>query len=239
MAVAPPPPPPAPGHGAGFHVDPRRTAGYRICRVLFRGIMAVLFRPQVTGVANVPAEGPVIIAPVHRSFADFGFSAFVTRRKLFFMAKDDLWRNRLLGRLLFALGAFPVHRQSADREALRNAEEVLRAGQVLVLFPEGTRQEGPEVQQLLEGAAFLAARTGAQIVPVGIGGSDRAMPKGSLIPKPFRVSVVVGPPLPPPARSQGGRVSRTRVHATTAELQQRIQEAYDLARSQVRMITPA
>jgi 1-acyl-sn-glycerol-3-phosphate acyltransferase len=239
VAVVTPPPAPAPGHGAGFHVDPRRTVGYRICRALFRGIMGALFRPQVTGVANVPAEGPVIIAPVHRSFADFGFSAFVTRRKLFFMAKDDLWRNRLLGRLLCTLGAFPVHRQSADREALRNAEEVLRSGQVLVLFPEGTRQEGPEVQHLLEGAAFLAARTGAQIVPVGIGGSDRAMPKGSLIPKPFRVSVVVGPPIPPPGRSQGGRVSRARVHATTGELQRRIQEAYDLARSQVRMITPA
>lgn len=237
MALATPAP--APGHGTGFQPDPRRTVGYRICRVIFRAIMGALFRPLVTGRANVPTEGPVIIAPVHRSFADFGFSAFLTRRKLFFMAKDDLWRNRLLGWLLFTLGAFPVHRESADREALRNAEEVLRKGQVLVLFPEGTRQEGARVQELLEGAAFLAARTGAQIVPVGIGGSDRAMPKGSVIPKPLRISVVVGPPLPPPARSEGGRVSRSRVHATTEELHQRIQEAYDLARSQVRTITPA
>jgi 1-acyl-sn-glycerol-3-phosphate acyltransferase len=223
----------------GFHPDPRRSVGYRICRAIFRALMGALFRPVVTGRANVPAEGPVIIAPVHRSFADFGFSSFLTTRKLFFMAKDDLWHSRILGRVLLALGAFPVHRASADREALRNAEEVLRLGQVLVLFPEGTRQEGPEVQELLEGAAFLAARTGAQIVPVGIGGSDRAMPKGSVIPKPLRVSVVVGPPLPPPARSEGGRVSRSRVHATTEELHRRIQEAYDLARSQVRTTTPA
>ncbi|HUA93975.1 MAG TPA: lysophospholipid acyltransferase family protein [Acidimicrobiales bacterium] len=239
MAVATTTPSPPPRHGEGFHPDPRRTIGYRICRVIFRAIMGALFRPLVTGRANVPAEGPVIIAPVHRSFADFGFSAFLTRRKLFFMAKDDLWRNRFLGWLLLTLGAFPVHRESADREALRNAEEVLRLGQVLVLFPEGTRQEGTNVQQLLEGAAFLAARTGAPIVPVGIGGSDRAMPKGSLLPKPLRISVVVGPPVPPPARSEGGRVSRSRVHATTEELHRRIQEAYDLARSQVATITPA
>lgn len=207
------------------------TVGYRVCRWIFQAIVGVWFRPMVTGRANVPAEGPVILAPVHRSFADFGFNAFLTDRKLFFMAKDELWEHRLLGRLLVALGAFPVHRASADREALRNAEEVLRRGQVLVLFPEGTRQEGPEVRDLLEGAAFLAARTGATVVPVGIGNSDRAMPKGSLVPKPLRIRVVAGPAMAPPARSEGGRVSRSRVHAATEELHRRIQEAYDLARA--------
>jgi 1-acyl-sn-glycerol-3-phosphate acyltransferase len=209
-------------------VDPRRTTGYRAARRLFRLLFGVWFRPLVTGRANVPEEGPAILAPVHRSFADFGFNAFVTDRKLFFMAKGELWEHRLLGRLLDTLGAFPVHREAADREALRHAEAVLRQGQVLVLFPEGTRREGPEVGELLEGAAFLAARTGAPIVPVGIGGSDRAMPKGRLVPAPLRIRVVVGPPVSPPART--GRVARSRVHAITEELQQRIQQAYDLAR---------
>lgn len=210
---------------------------YRICRAVFEVLVGAWFRPVVTGRARVPAEGPVILAPVHRSFADFAFNAFVTDRKLFFMAKDSLWERRPLGWLLSSLGAFPVHRESADREALRRAEEVLRAGQVLVLFPEGTRQEGPEVAPLHEGAAFLAARTGATVVPVGIGGSDLAMPKGRRIPKPLRIHVVVGEPVPPPAT--GRRVARSRVHAATEVLRGRIQDAYDLARSQVPTTTRA
>lgn len=219
------------GRGAVFEPDPRRTAGYRLSRAIFEGLVGMWFRPLVTGRAQIPAEGAVIIAPVHRSFADFGFNALLTDRKLFFMTKDSMWKHRLLGQLLLALGAFPVHRESADREALRNAEEVLRRGQALVIFPEGARQEGDEVGDLLEGAAFLAARTGAPIVPVGIGGSDLAMPKGKRIPKRLRIRVVVGEPLQAPERSEGKRVSRKKVHSTTEELRRRIQEVYDQARS--------
>jgi 1-acyl-sn-glycerol-3-phosphate acyltransferase len=185
----------------------------------------------VVGRDRVPAAGPVVLAPVHRSFADFGFSAFVTRRKLFFMAKDSLWKNRVIGWLLVNLGAFPVHRESADRESLRNAEEVLRRGGLLVLFPEGTRQSGHTVESLLEGATFLAARTGATIVPMGIGNSDVAMPKGKLFPKPLRVTVVLGEPMLPPERGSIGRVSRSKVHAATEELRARVQSAYDEARA--------
>ena len=240
MAVAPDEPPAgatpdsaeaaAPGRGAAFVPDPRRTVGYRICRAIFVTIVGLWFRPKVVGREKLPVDGPVILAPVHRSFADFGFSAFVTRRKLFFMAKDGLWKNKFLGWLLLTLGAFPVHRESADRGALAHAEEVLRRGQMLVLFPEGMRQEGPEVKELMEGAAFLAARTGAQIVPLGIGNSDNAMPKGRTIPKPLRITLVVGDPLPPPERTEGGRVARSKVHATTDALREAVQAVYDQAR---------
>lgn len=221
---------PAPGRGFSFEVDSRSTLGYRICRGIVWGWVRLWFRPRVVGGFHVPRSGPVVIAPVHRSFADFVFAAAITRRKLFFMAKDTLWRHRLLGRLLLSLGAFPVHRESADRESLRRAEEVLRLGQALVLFPEGTRQQGPTVLPLLEGAAFLAARTGAKVVPVGIGGSDRAMPKGSKLPKPIPITVVVGRPLEPAERGPSGRVSRTKVHEATIALRAAIQDVYDRAR---------
>jgi 1-acyl-sn-glycerol-3-phosphate acyltransferase len=173
----------------------------------------------------------VILAPVHRSFADFGFTAFCTDRKLFFMAKDSLWKNPWLGRLLLYVGAFPVHRESADREALQRAEEVLARGQCLVLFPEGTRREGPAIENLMEGAAFLSARTGAPIVPIGIGGSDLSMPKGSAIPKPYTIAIVVGPALPAPARTGGGRVSRSAVHASTELVAGQLQTVYDEAKA--------
>ncbi len=223
----------SPSGPEAFEPDPRRTAGYRLARMLFVAIVGAWFRPAVSGRERVPLEGPVILAPMHRSFADFAFSAFLTRRKLFFMAKDDLWHNRQVGRLLYALGVFPVHREAADREALRRAEAVLQRGQVLVLFPEGTRKSGATVHAFHEGAAFLAARTGATIVPVGIGGTDLAMPKGRRIPKPMRIPVVVGEPIAAPARSASGRVPRSTVHAMTEELRTAVQSAYDEARARV------
>jgi 1-acyl-sn-glycerol-3-phosphate acyltransferase len=229
--VAMSPPAPAPGRHQEFPIEPRRKLGYRAMRATFTMILRVWFRPRVVGREHVPATGPVILAPVHRSFADFGFVAFCTRRKLFFMAKDELWENKWLGRLLLYVGAFPVHRESADREALQRAEEVLRQGQCLVLFPEGTRRQGRAIEDLMEGAAFLSARTGAPIVPIGIGGSDLSMPKGSTIPKPYRIDVVIGPALPPPARTGGGRVSRSAVHAGTEDLSQKLQAVYDESRA--------
>jgi 1-acyl-sn-glycerol-3-phosphate acyltransferase len=220
----------APGRHQPFEIDPRRTALYRTERVIFESVLWTWFRPKVTGREHIPATGPVILAPVHRSFADFGFAAFCTDRKLFFMTKDEMWKNKYLGKLLLTVGAFPVHRESADREALQRAEQVLRQGEALVLFPEGTRRAGPVIEDLMEGATFLSARTGAPIVPIGIGGSDLAMPKGSTIPKPYTIHVVIGPPLPPPARTGGGRVSRSAVHAATEQLEEQMQVVYDEAR---------
>ena len=101
---------------------------------------------------------------------------------------------------------------------------------MLVIFPEGTRQSGPLLTELHEGAAFLSARTGAPIVPIGIGNSDRAMPKGSRFPKPLTIQIVAGEPIAAPTRSSGGRVSRSQVRATTEELGRRLQEVYDEAR---------
>jgi 1-acyl-sn-glycerol-3-phosphate acyltransferase len=228
----------APGRHQEFAVEPARTVGYRILRGIFSAILRVWFRPKVVGKENIPATGPVILAPVHRSFADFGFAAFCTRRKLFFMTKDEMWNNKRLGKLLLYVGAFPVHRESADREALQRAEEVLARGQCLVLFPEGTRRQGPVVENLMEGAAFLSARTGAPIVPIGIGASDLSMPKGSAIPKPYTIQVVIGPAMPPPPRTGGGRVSRTAVHARTEELVGELQTVYDAAKAKTGRYTP-
>jgi 1-acyl-sn-glycerol-3-phosphate acyltransferase len=221
----------APGRHQPFEIDPRYTPLYRVERTIFVTALWTWFRPQVTGREHVPETGPVILAPVHRSFADFGFAAFCTDRKLFFMTKDEMWKNKWLGRLLLSVGAFPVHRESADREALQRAEEVLRRDSPLVLFPEGTRREGQVIKDLMEGAAFLSARTEAPIVPIGIGGSDLAMPKGSAVPKPRTIQVVIGPAIPPPPRTGRGRVSRSAVHAATEALVPKLQAVYDEARA--------
>jgi 1-acyl-sn-glycerol-3-phosphate acyltransferase len=212
---------------APFTVDGRRSIPYRIERAILLSVLRAWFRPVVRGRVNIPSEGPAILAPVHRSYVDFAFPGILTRRKLFFMAKEELWKWAWFGRVLKGLGAFPVHRSGADRESVRRAEEVLRSGQLLVMFPEGSRRFGDTVGDLLEGVAFLSARTGAPIVPIGIAGSERAMPKGSVIPKPYRVTVSIGQPLSVPDRTGGRRVARSQVHELAELLREKLQAAYD------------
>lgn len=215
--------------GVPMRVDTSFTPIYRLLRVLVHLVNRVAFRTTVAPVGRVPDSGPVIIAPVHRSFIDFFVASEVTDRKLHYMAKDSLWKSGLLARILPAVGAFPVHRESADREALRRAQQVLEAGEVLILFPEGERRSGPLVEDLHEGVAFLAARTGATVVPVGIGGSASVMPKGAKIPRPRHIHLEVGEPIPPPERSGSGRVPRSRVHRFTEELASSVQACFDRA----------
>ncbi|HMK62255.1 MAG TPA: lysophospholipid acyltransferase family protein [Acidimicrobiales bacterium] len=205
---------------------------YFSLRALVRAVARLYWRVEVDGADQVPVEGPVILCPVHRSFMDFLVAAQVTRRRLHYMAKDELWRSEGFGRFLDSIGAFPVDRSGADRKSMARAQAVLEAGGALVLFPEGTRREGPVVENLHEGAAFLAARTGARLVPIGIGGTAEAMPKGSKLVRPVKVHVVVGKPLPPPARSAGGRVPRHQVHELTEQLRTELQRLYDQSQSQ-------
>ncbi|MHB8680969.1 MAG: lysophospholipid acyltransferase family protein [Acidimicrobiales bacterium] len=203
---------------------------YRFLRGLTRLICRVYFRLSISGAEHIPAEGPVILAPVHRSFMDFLVAAQATRRMVHFMAKDDLWKSKLLGRFLQAGGAFPVNRAGTDRVAIERSQAVLERGDVLIVFPEGTRRAGTAVEDLHEGAAFLAARTGAPIVPIGIGGTSDAMPKGSKMVRPVKVAMVVAAPVPAPPRSERGRVPRHQVHAATEALTVALQAAYDDAR---------
>ncbi len=205
---------------------------YRIVRRVFWVAGKLLWRVTFEGTDNVPAEGPFVLAPVHRSNIDFAMMSLVTRRKMRFMGKDTLWKVKWFGQFITILGAYPVHRGVADREALRSTIDILKGGEPLVLFPEGTRRSGPTVADLFEGAAYVAARAGVPLVPVGIGGSEGALPKGSKIPRPVKVHVVVGEPIPPPPLREGRRnPSRRAVHELTLKLQAELQRLFDLAQS--------
>jgi 1-acyl-sn-glycerol-3-phosphate acyltransferase len=209
-------------------LDPRKTLTYRICAAVVGSLARILFHPTVTGADNIPLTGPVLIAPIHRSNVDFAFSLFISPRKVFFMAKEGIFHPAIFGALLTRLGAFPVDRNIADRESLRLSEEVLKRGQALVLFPEGTRKEGTSVEPLHDGAAFIAARTGAKIVPVGIAGSERAMPVGAKLPRLTKIQIVVGTPIEPPVSE--GRVSRSQINEKTEELRRELEAVYADAR---------
>ena len=198
---------------------------YQVVRSLISLVSRTYWRLTIEGRENVPATGAFVLAPVHRSFIDFALVSGVTRRRMRYMGKDSLWKVSLFGKLISALGAFPVRRGAADREALRRSIEVVDGGEPLVLFPEGTRRFGPTIEDLFDGAAYVATRAGVPIVPVGIGGSERAMRKGERLPRPVKIHIVVGKPLDPPAKGDG-RASRRAVHELTEQLHVELQRLF-------------
>jgi 1-acyl-sn-glycerol-3-phosphate acyltransferase len=202
---------------------------YVVARAIVVGLTRALTRLRVEGLEHLPTSGAFVLAPVHRSYIDTPIAAAVTRRRLRFMGKDSLWKSKGPGWVLSALGGFPVSRGSADREALRRCIEVLEAGEPVVLFPEGERKSGPVVQPLMPGATYVAVKARVPIVPVGIGGSERVMPKGVRFPRPRRVVVIVGEPLYPQTDAPVGRAPRETVRALRSDLYDRLQDLFDRA----------
>ena len=205
------------------------VALYRFVRALILGVAKIFGRVHVIGGSNIPRDRPFILAPVHRSNIDFALASLVTTRRMRYMGKDSIFKFKFLNPFFHALGAFPVHRGAADREALRTSIAVIESGQPLVMFPEGTRQAGPIVQELFDGTAYVAAKTGVPIVPVGIGGSEAAMPKGSKLIHPAKLVLIVGQPLDPPAPRESGGTSRRAVKELTDQLHGELQKLFDEA----------
>jgi 1-acyl-sn-glycerol-3-phosphate acyltransferase len=204
-------------------------AAYWIARTAVAGFTRLWTRLEVEGAEHIPATGPFVLAPVHRSNMDTPISSCLTKRRMRFMGKDSLWKHRPVAWVLSSLGGFPVSRGTADREALQRCIGVLEAGEPLVLFPEGERKSGPTVQPLFDGAAYVALKAGVPIVPVGIGGSEAVMPKGKKMIRPSKVHVIVGAPILPPPSVVGTRVPRGAVRDVTAELHTTLQRLFDEA----------
>lgn len=213
------------------HPSRAARAFYGGCRALVLGLSYVWFRLSVKGREHVPTTGAFILAPSHRSNLDTPLLGSVTRRPLRFMGKDTLWQaNRVVAWVLSALGGFPVARGTADRDALRRCQAILEAGQPLVLYPEGTRKHGDVVEEVFDGPAFLALKTGVPIVPVGIWGSEAAQGRGAKMIRPVKVRVRVGAPLLPTPAEAGRATSRRAVKALTEAVRVAVQAQFDAAR---------
>jgi 1-acyl-sn-glycerol-3-phosphate acyltransferase len=202
---------------------------YRTVRSIVVAFVRVYLRATIEGREHVPSSGPFVLAPVHRSYVDTPIASSVTKRRLRFMGKDTLWKRRFPAWALSTLGGFPVTRGTADRQALQRCIEVLQSGEPLVLFPEGERKSGPIVQPLFDGAVYVAVKAGVPIVPVGIGGSERVMPKGARFVFPRKVHVIVGEPIDPPVATDGGRLPRSALRDHSARLHAELQRLFDLA----------
>jgi 1-acyl-sn-glycerol-3-phosphate acyltransferase len=204
---------------------------YRAIWLLAFTLAKVWFRLEFIGRDNIPKRQPFVLAPVHRSNLDFLLVALLTRRRLRYMTKASVWKSKALGQLAALLGGFPVHRGTADRVALRTALQVIDNGEPVVLFPEGTRRSGPVVEEVFDGPAYVASRAEVPILPVGIGGSEEAMPKGARWIRPRKVTVVVGDALAPGPKSSNGRVPRRVIRELTDQLRDEVQALYDEART--------
>jgi 1-acyl-sn-glycerol-3-phosphate acyltransferase len=164
---------------------------YDVASGAIRLMMRTVWRASATGVENVPLEGPVILACNHVSYLDPpGMGCFVPRR-ISYMAKKELFDIPVLGAAIRAVGTYPVDRHGSARSAIKRSLEVLKAGGVVGIFPEGTRNRSGEVEPQV-GAALLASLSKAPVVPARITGSDRAM-------KFPKIKVAFGPPMWLPA----------------------------------------
>lgn len=176
-------------------VDERSATLYLISRWVICPVLRVGFWMKVEGHENIP-QGAAILAPNHTSYMDppvVGCAAWP--RRCCFMAKAPLFQIPLLGWYIRRVGSFPVHQNTADRQALRTALEVLELGELLIMFPEGTRSGDGYLIEPQTGVALLAKMSGAPVVPTAIIGTREILPADPRLPRWHRLQVVFGEPM--------------------------------------------
>lgn len=187
----------------------RRILRWMIDRIAFRFLARL---DSVEGVANLPATGPAIVMINHIAFVDPVIVLGVLPRNIVPLAKVEAYRVPVFGLFPWLWEVIPVHRGEIDRKALRSAEEVLRAGEIVLVAPEGTRH--PTLQRGKEGIAFLAHRTGAPIVPVAVDGTE-GFPSLPILPRWRRPGVRIRVGRPFRFRLQPEKPDRDRLRQMT------------------------
>jgi len=192
--------------------------------VVLGPVLKAIFRPQVDGLANVPATGPVILACNHLSFSDSIFTPLVVKRQVTFVAKAEYFtgkgiKGRLMRLFFTATGTIPVDRAGgkAAQAALDTLLQVLRAGGVAGIYPEGTRSPDGRLYRGKTGVARLSLESGAVVVPVALLNTDEIQPTGRLIPHVKPVRMRFGRPLDF-SRYAGSRGDRFVERAITDEI---------------------
>jgi cytidylate kinase len=193
--------------------SPLDTGLYRFAYSFLPPLWRLTFRMKISGTENIPLTGAVLLVSNHRSNLDPFFIGVSFPRQVHFMAKAELWKVKMLGRLIDRLGSFPVSRGEADRTAVKRAYEVLGSGAVVGMFPEGHRQRSGSLGEIHPGVALFSLREDVVTVPMIIEGTERVLRKG--VPRLARVKVAFGPPLEPPSpdvpRSQRGHLVSQRL----------------------------
>lgn len=202
---------------------------YRTIRSMVRAFFRIYFRWEVYGSHYLPPIGGIVLASNHVSYLDPPLMGCAVDRPVRFMAKKELFDIPVLGPIIRRLGAFPVRRGGNDRQAIRQALEILRSGGVLGIFPEGTRGEGKVLLDPQPGAVLLATRAAVPIVPMAIVGAESVFPPGARFPRRVKVKIFIGEPIRLPGKD--GTVPRELLDEYSELLMQRIDElrSHDMA----------
>jgi 1-acyl-sn-glycerol-3-phosphate acyltransferase len=171
---------------------------YQCCKRSLFVFFCLWFRLRVEGREHEPARGAVLAVCNHASAVDPPIAGTALRRPARYMAKEELFKTPILGLWLTSIGGFAVRRGEADRRAIRTSLEILRRGELLIMFPEGTRSADGRLRALERGAAMLALRAGVTVLPMAVVGSHLALPKGATFPQRRPVVVRIGAPFAVP-----------------------------------------
>jgi 1-acyl-sn-glycerol-3-phosphate acyltransferase len=193
---------------------------YYFGRVLIHILVFPFASWAVKGRENIPAQGPLLVVCNHLHLADPPIVADSIKLKAVIMAKEELWRHSWSRYFVENFGAFPVRRGGVDREAIRQAENWLKQGVSLIMFPEGTRSSNARLQQAFPGAALIALRLGVPILPVSIAGTEKLNHLLRCLWHRAKITVTIGLPFKPP--SPDGKLTRDRRSELTDEIMQRI-----------------
>lgn len=199
---------------------------YRTTRRLLGPIVKRYFHMRWQGTEYIPPSGGVVLACNHLSNLDPVLLAAVCPRQISYLAKIELFKIPVLGGLIRGYGAIPLRRSASDPEAIRLAESVLEQGELLSLFPEGTRSRDGQLKPFRFGAARLALKYEVPLVPAAIIGTERAMPAGVTFPQRVSVALAFGPPIKTAEYhyQSTGRVPEVHIlEAVTAQLRDEIQ----------------
>ncbi len=187
--------------------------------------LGLYFRGRVYGIDQVPQHGPLVIVANHASDFDPPLVSCSVRRPVSYMAKEELFRVPMLSSAIRLYGAYPVKRGSADRSAIRAAITQLNQGWAVGIFLSGTRTDDGRIPEAKLGAALIAAKTGAPLLPLSLWGTDQIFAKGSLIPRPVPITIRIGAVIPAPASTQ-----RDDLAGVTQQCVEAIHQLHDLGR---------
>ncbi len=192
---------------------------YRVARSVVAFFLRIVLRLQIEGWDQIPQQGPFILATNHLHWLDAPLVGVIFPHRVRVFAGEKWAKHRLWGPLLRSLGAIFVRRGEVDRQALRQAIDVLRAGGVLGMAPEGTRSKTGALQQGRTGAAYLAFRAGVPIVPLVATGQEKVVPTAKRLRR-TPVRMAIGAPFYPPQLE--GKASGADVEAFTEEIMYRL-----------------
>ncbi len=193
---------------------------YRIMRRFFQVTMCAVWKVRVFQRRYEPATGGALYICNHQSFLDPMLMSFALRRPMNYMARESLFRPPIFRNIIRSLNAFPVRRGEADLSALKNAMRLLKGGEQVVVFPEGTRTCDGRIGEFLPGVAMLAQRAAEWTVPVLIEGAFEAWPRWQMLPRPGSVVVRYAPPIPADdARKKSAHEFVNDVRRTLIEIQ--------------------